>query len=248
MKQEYLDEIKQHQSLFFDEIDRACLSGKLSEISETFPDFKEKVIKNLRWGLFLRKNTKSLKNIKTKPNFSGDFSFENEALFYVSSIELQLLENEIKAQDIFQCPIFSDYVYENIKNKDLFIDFECHDFEVTVQTKESENVDVNINDLLSIYELRLTLPESEDVLNIIVKRNMSDWEINIIDTYDQWKWDFSENQQKRSYLQVGGHGSWIQYSYDKEYIAQVNNDVGDCGSVYVYFSEQGKFKGHVDMY
>ena len=48
-------------------------------------------------------------------------------------------------------------------------------------------------------------------------------------------------------FQVGGHGRWTQDDYNNSYIAQLNFDIGDSGSIYIYTDSQS-IKSQLDMF
>ena len=98
--------------------------------------------------------------------------------------------------------------------------------------------------------IAITLPDSGVVFDTLIKGNIYDeanlWSLEYLDKYDMWKNDVMEKLY--DYLwQIGGHGRWIQSDYNDTYLAQVNIEIGDAGSIFIECAKE-KITGGIDMF
>lgn len=246
-----VQEIKQHEQEFFTKIERA-MQEQLADCLMIMPDLKERIIKGLRWALFSRDGKQSpseavLSQIQTKTKWKeSEGMYEPDALLKVSGPEVLAVEDFIVSQGLHVAPIFTQSVKQKLQGKDVFVTFEYEDLDTQVVAKPAHTHSVNLKPFLQAFELRLTLPDVDEIFGFADLREIQDWQFEYIDAYEEWKWQVEHQGHRHPYIQIGGHGHWIQGSYDDCYIAQVNNDVGDCGSVYIMVEEE--FKGWVDMH
>ncbi len=125
-----------------------------------------------------------------------------------------------------------------------------HSFEATHQREYYRNHDVFEGCEAKIEQdvfLIPTLPSSETVFKQFIEGGIfspkNEWILEYLDMYDDAMF---EVQKHRYYIQIGGHGSFIQDELDG-YIGQVNAEIGDAGSFYVYL-EKDEIKAEVQMY
>ena len=105
--------------------------------------------------------------------------------------------------------------------------------------------------LLSEFNARLTLPSVEAVFPGYFKVPSHDsWYWHRIDLYESWAYScFPFNTSLgMPYAQVGGYGQFVQSGEDTEFVAQINNEVGDCGSTYLLYRKPQGFLADIQMH
>ncbi|MHB8410018.1 MAG: hypothetical protein ACYDHY_18385 [Acidiferrobacterales bacterium] len=99
--------------------------------------------------------------------------------------------------------------------------------------------------LLSTFRVGLTPPGSDTLFP----------DLGTHDLGDRFYWGRVETYEKcmdrlriglRPYIQVGGWGAFMQGGDDRRYVAQVNADIGDAGSLYVASSD-GHLGAEIEM-
>jgi hypothetical protein len=245
MEQGQINEILKHQKDFFSAIDIA-VEKDLAIIQMPAKELKERIIEGLRWGLFLRKNVRQVHGLRTAVFNSRD-EYELEPLMRLNFHEIRSLQEEMEAYGFYHCPIFSDKIDKKFLDTEIQVNF-CHDtLESNIREIRSIFSRTDTKKLLKCFDVKLTLPDAEEIFDIEEGGYPLDAEtIAELDAYDHWKWSIEKHYD--SLLQIGGNGRWTQYNYGETYIAQVNNDVGDAGAVYVTLSKKGDFKSFVEMY
>lgn len=248
MKQEYITEITEHQEKMLAVIHSAC-EDKLEMCGYVVDDLEKKIIAGMRWALVLRKSDEKSKKTQTCISWDEQREYcDKQDLLQVSCAEIFQLQDELKGQ-IFDLPIFSPVIKKYLKDKTISLDFEYEGLQTEIYIK-TEKSSSSVDDLLVDYRLQLTLPEYDTIFpdcgNIM---DIPQWMLEHVDTYETFTWDVRQLFQRIDpYVQIGGYGRWIQGSYSDTYIAQVNNDVGDAGSVFLCCSEEGKIDAWVDMH
>lgn len=208
---------------------------ELEKIKEDLPEFEKVVKQHMRWAMFFADPIFTSKNKNSE--FNLPYSF------------MEAASKEIKNQYGVESPVFFSPVVESaFKGKQLsvFVDYEDCDVEVKVKDADgSFTIDPSIPLILA-----LTYPDSEVVFNDLVEGWVGDpqnkWVYDHMDTYDRWTRE-ALSRAYNLYYQVGGFGRLIQDSHGHDYIAQINNNIGDYGSVFVIADERG-ISGHVEMY
>jgi hypothetical protein len=243
MEQGQINEILKHQKELLSSIDRTIEDG-LRDAKLSTAELRKKVLGGLRWGLFLRKGVKNVNSSRTVAFPSDEIGLA--PLVRINFHEIMALQKQIKTFGFYKAPIFSDEIDQKFLNREIKVDF-CHD------TLKSTIVEVlstfnrpDTTKLLKHFEFKLTLPDAEEVFGIDDESLVDDDTLMQLDAYDEWK--FSIEQDYDTYFQIGGNGKWIQNCYSHNYIAQVNNGVGEDGSVYIVFRPNGDFKSIVEMY
>lgn len=243
MEQSQINEILKHQKDFLSAVDDA-VDWKLYDVQMSSEDLKNRILSGLRWGLFLRKGVKTFDGLRTC-TFQPQDKNEMNPLVRINFHEIRSLQNEMESFGFQPCPIFSPKIDKKFFDTEIEVSFSDEDMESSVKEVRSTFRKTDTAKLLKCFNLFLTLPDAEDVFQITHEATASDRTVADMQVYDDWKW-FIEKKYN-SYLQIGGHGDWIQYNYTDTFIAQVNNDVGDCGSVFIVASPKGDFDSFVDM-
>ncbi len=144
---------------------------------------------------------------------------------------------EIKAKypDIH---IFDSDVEKRLMVQSFEFEYDNH------KTYFSECDDDTLNQTMYLIAM---IPPSEKVFEKFIDGSFSakhnEWILEYFDKYDDI---FYEMMPKQYYIQLGGYGAFIQYDVDS-YIGQVNAEIGDAGSVYVYVDDS-ELKTEVQMY
>lgn len=248
MKQEYIAEIIAHQEKMMATIHYAC-TDKLEMCGYAIDALEEKIIAGMRWALLLRNEDGGLKKGQTRINWDAQREYyDKQDLLQVSCAEIFQLQQELKGS-IFELPIFSPMIEKYLKDKTISLDFKYQGLQTDIHIKDEQALSC-VDDLLVDYKLQLTLPDYDTIFpDCESLMDIPQWMLEYIDTYETFAWDVRQMFQRvEPYVQIGGYGKWIQGSYSDTYIAQVNNDVGDAGSVFLCCSELGKFDAWVDMH
>ena len=230
----------------FNLIDEAC-AGVLADIILVYPEFKQKLLSELRWGIYSNQAPK----LKPKKGYLFASNGRFEPLMQVSDSYVEEAKQALKEADEKEMPFF-DVVTENLlkhKSAEVAVDY------------ESLDVLVDLLDIDESYEqgngepvVALTLPDSETVFAPLMTQTdnwkdlikFNSWLYEYMDSYEEWRYKVMAELFDYTY-QVGGHGRWIQGDFNNRYLGQANLGLGDDGSVYIY-TDNDTFKGHVDMY
>lgn len=243
MEQGQINEILKHQKELLSSIDRTIEDG-LRDAKLSIDELKKKVLGGLRWGLFLRKDVKNINSSRTIAFPSDEIGLA--PLVRINFHEICALQKQIKTFGFYKAPIFSDEIDQQFLNREVKVNF-CHDtLKTTIVEVLSTFNKADTTKLLKHFEFKLTLPEAEEVFGIDNESLVDDETLMQLDVYDEWK--SSIEQDYDTYFQIGGNGKWIQNCYSHNYIAQVNNDIGDGGSVYIVLRPNGDFKSIVEMF
>jgi len=162
----------------------------------------------------------------------------SDALLDISMSEIQRVVDAIaQTPSVEQYMLLPEEILANPKKLRLFMDPESLECRVEVEGDTTPA----LGDILELFELRLTMPDVDTVFPEI-----HEWMWDYIDQYEQVQWDWTQlsKTHTQAYVQIGGHASWAQGGFSDDFIAQVNNDVGDAGSVYIHSS----FKAYVQMH
>lgn len=243
MEQGQINEILKHQKELLSSIDRTIEDG-LRDAKLSIDELKKKVLGGLRWGLFLRKDVKNINSSRTIAFPSDEIGLA--PLVRINFHEICALQKQIKTFGFYKAPIFGDEIDQQFLNREVKVSF-CHDtLKTTIVEVLSTFNKADTTKLLKHFEFKLTLPDAEEVFGIDNESLVDDETLMQLDVYDEWK--SSIEQDYDTYFQIGGNGKWIQNCYSHNYIAQVNNDVGDGGSVYIVLRPNGDFKSIVEMF
>lgn len=213
-------------------------SNELADLLIMFPTLKENVTKNLLWGIFSNHSIYS----KTE-HFQQD---EN----YVFSFDYSLIEQakkELKNNSIIHLSFFSNEVDKFLQKNSFNAFFNRDCFSSKIDLIENPSFVINPNTPIT---LSLTLPDSHIVFHSFIKNDLFDkenlWLLPYMDEYEQIKHKIMSSLYSFTF-QVGGHGRWTQDDYNNSYIAQLNFDIGDSGSIYIYTDSQS-IKSQLDMF
>jgi hypothetical protein len=244
MNQEQFNKAKQNQEKMLSAISEG-LENKLELTMVLVPDLKERLLRGLRWSFFLSEEINLPTQTKlTASNNKRDFS----PLITIDGNEVLESFSEIKKHDLLQVGMFIPEVESGIKNKIVEISLSYEDCETLVLSKVSSAKNVNVEEFFKYFELQLTLPGVDEVFDGYNLDSLSKIQLEAMDEFEHWRWDVGNKVHAYPYLQIGGNGHWIQGDYSDSYFAQVNNDIGDAGSVYILYSDDGDFQSWVDMY
>lgn len=211
---------------FYQIIDTA-IQNELSEVAEVFPDFAENLKSHVLWGIF------SNDEIYKAPG----------VLFGMNYDVIELAKQQVKEQQsIADAQFFASSVEAQLQGKSFTVDVDYEDSEAFVkEPKKPLVINTQFNAVVS-----LTLPDYQVVFDKYMPNGHNPMLNNLIDIYGHWRFA-AMNQLYNYYYQIGGHGRWIQYDYNNKYIAQINANIGDAGSVFVSV-EDNKIIANVDMY
>lgn len=245
MGQEKIQEILKHQEEFLSTIDKA-LDEKLLETSWQVDSLKDKILGGLRWGLFLRPKVEERPELRTTTKLAKDSFHDSSALVRINFQEIEALQKCFADWGVKDFPIFSPKIDKEMLTGEIEVDFSYESLDADVShTKQADQGVVPVN-FLDFYELRLTLPDVFEAFGMDEDGSIPKWMEDSFDVYENWKWEV-EARRRDYYVQIGGHGAWIQGSYTDTYIAQVNNDVGDAGAVFITAQPEKEFLAWVDM-
>lgn len=244
MNQEQFNKAKQNQEKMLKAISDG-LEKKLELTIVLVPDLKERLMKGLRWSFFLDEEINLPLNTKlTATNNKRDFS----PLVTIDGNEVLEAFSEIKKHDLLQVDMFIHEVENGIKDKVVEISLNYEDCETLVSSKKSTVAKVNTEEFFKYFDLYLTLPSVDEIFEGYNLDSLSKIQLEAMDEFEHWRWEVGNEVHAYPYLQIGGNGHWIQGDYSDSYFAQVNNDIGDAGSVYIVYSDDGDFQSWVDMY
>ena len=68
-----------------------------------------------------------------------------------------------------------------------------------------------------------------------------------MDLYEAWKESAEGDRCLDDCVQIGGWARFVQSGRQEDYLAQVNNDVGDSGSVYLMRDASGSLRADIQM-
>lgn len=215
-----------------------ALQTSLQELVVMFPDFHQKVLDSVLWGIFSKEDP--FEAPEENKSYHNSFAYLSYEIVELARQKLQE-SGEINPQ-FFYYKV--DEIFQK-KGVEIYLDYEDSD----VLTVEVEKQKRQINKEFQGF-IALTLPDSGIVFESLIEGNVYDnanvWVLEYMDTYDAWRHEIMRSLY--AYLwQIGGHGRWIQSDYNETYIAQANIDIGDAGSVFIEVRE-GEMKGYVDMY
>lgn len=108
---------------------------------------------------------------------------------------------------------------------------------------------VRIPALSASFAPRLTIPEVEVLFPDLWESSQTHntWLWHRIELYEAWQEQVCPGRRRDDYIQVGGWASFVQDGDQGRYVAQVNNDIGDAGSVYLMCDEAGELQADVQM-
>lgn len=213
-----------------------ALLDKLSDIVLIYPDFADNVKKNMLWGIFSKESCYSIDKMRHEDFAHIDYTIVEKAREF------------LQANAVTDPQFFAPSVEQYLKDKKLTVSMQFEDCEVTVEeTQEVKNIRREFQGILC-----LTFPDADIVFDSMIQGDLFDstgqneWLLGYVDIYEDWRHEAMRCQYH--YLwQLGGHGRWIQRDYNGTYIAQVNIDIGDAGSVYIEVVENIPM-GCVDMH
>lgn len=241
-----------------------AVSSTLSECLFYFPDMHGNILTNLRWGFFLTDSAKkslfTCNPQKTSTSTFPCFVDLNEEKTFIGQLNFAQIfkaENyiqEILAEDsIATHTVFDSKTYHIACEKlaQIFINFT--DYTSCIESNQLENKLISSSELDSFFqafEPRLMLPPASIALGFTDYDNLCDSQCDCADIYQKWQWEIQKKlsiDSHSTYMQIGGYSNCIQSDPDN-YIGQINNDIGDGGSVVVYIDNNTMaIKGYIDM-
>lgn len=251
MPKHWIEDTISHQAVALNTISQA-VTLSLFECNTLTSELQQKIVSGLRWGLFMKDKVAIdvKEKIQTTTVVSGDSQGDMQPLIQIDFGEIDKIQKMINEYtSLIDADIFSPVIKEFLDGKSVKVLFSYEEVEAKTIVSDAAKKSANIDQIMDVFELRLTLPEYDAVFDEITDiRHVSKTTLEAISLYEEWKWETEKKWGKDSYVQIGGHGSWIQGEYTHSYISQVNNDVGDAGSVFVCCDASGKFDAWVDMH
>lgn len=233
--------------LFNSPLDGASLA-KLAPIVEVLPNFTEIVKENMLWGIFSKEDIFSLPQKLSKDHpFKPRGDYNN--IFNLSYEFIEQAKAQVKEKFSIENPMFFvPEVEATIIGKQISANVEYEDCDVKVNNLLDSQTYFNKNEVEVI--IAPTLPDCYVVFGALINGNCFEptntWVLPYMDSYEEWRREVM-HELYNYYIQIGGHGRWIQNDYNGTYIAQVNNDIGDGGSIFIMASN-GDIQGYVDMH
>lgn len=210
------------------------LATDLNSVVSIFPEVKEKIEKEMLWGIFFEK-------------LPYEIPFQYDEMFSIPYSIVQASRSAIGQLD--NRNFFAPGIEEALQGKQVIITLDYEDCDAETYFRK-EKTPVILDQSMEII-VSPTLPDAEMVFSDLIQGNIFEgekntWLFEYMDLYDEARYQIMEKLY-RYYYQIGGHGRWIQGDYNGRYIAQVNNGIGDAGSVFVTYTNN-KFLAWVDMY
>lgn len=239
MKTALIEKTQQLETL----LDQA-LAGTLETASYSVEGLKEKILSQVRWGFFLKVIPDEIDREKAR----GTLPFIQGREYGLGQVDFaQVFAAEKYIRDLMAetgLPVFGTPVYLQ-KTKGMV---QASLDDVDVDIKECSPSSATVDQFFTYFEPRLTLPELGFVFDVGDYRDIQEWQWDDITAYEEWTWKVMEEIGTRdSYMQVGGWPDFVQSGDSDSYIAQINADIGDCGSAYLTVESDGRVTGHVQM-
>ena len=224
--------------------------GMLADTSLVISDLESRIMSAIRPGIFLDKGEKL--------GWACLGQFDLPYFTQFPTLPEVYATGEVKGE------LFSDKVKRSsyLEKKVLVtLDYDSEDYTVVcVTTTEAFSVVASGARIikparvarqaeeLPEWQVRLTLP-SPFILFDSEEEGVEDWQWEYISAYEEWQFQMQEKLciGLRPYIQVGGWPSYIQSGEDSEFIAQINCEIGDAGSVYLT-TDGTLLEGFVQMF
>lgn len=202
----------------------ALIKSSLFQTSCLIPDVEEKIVKNLRWGLFSK-----------------------DALWSLNGAELYKLHQYLL--DKTSIGLFSPKSLKVLKDKEWSVHYDAEEMQSNVEVQKIQNKDstTSFEDLLQKMNIQLCLPDYKVIFQEFISEESEMDNLWVYDYVDEYE-EFKENFAIKSLTQVGGYGNFIQTEYDNSYIGQLNLDIGDAGSIYMYVCVDNQISTNIDMH
>lgn len=237
--------IDEQFSLISQEIAHESSGGLLEELSWHVPDFREKILSHIRPGIFMCKHDFSLKDCLKW----DEKSLAELDLSYFTG--LPGLE-QVKSIDAIKGELFSQRVMASGFDKSRLVitmdwDNYSYDMAKIKAVKSFTHEHMMVKDL---WDVRLMLAPPDVILGLAGYGDVAEWQWNMIDGYEKFVHAIAQKLHTGlyPYIQVGGWANYIQDGDEDDFIAQINCDVGDAGSVYVTLGSKGKLEAFVQMF
>lgn len=222
--------------------------GKLGPLLDIMPNFAETVKENMLWGIFAEKDIFSLsKGLGKDHELAARGYYSN--MFNLPYDFIEEAKSQVKEKfNIEQPKFFAQEVETILTGKQIAASLDYEDCDVKVAAVTNAQKCFNKSNVEVIVSP--TLPDSDVVFASLINGNYFEpantWVLPYMDAYDEWRHEVMRELHDY-YIQIGGHGRWVQNNYNGTYVAQVNNDIGDAGSVFIMANE-GNIEGYVDMH
>jgi hypothetical protein len=234
--------------ILHDGLDQA-LKGPLEHTSWVFDNFRERVLKNVRPGLFLYRN---------------DSRPYTKHLLEINMAELSAFDKELVANfpEWFPNSMFGPKVDEQARSQHVTLDFDYDHSQVSLTAQPAIVPDEGgwpfplpkvEGQLITqpprlVWKLIPTPPPPYVVFGFQWHYDdVQKWQWEYVDAYETWyRSVYPRELLYRAEAQIGGWADFRQDADYDEYIAQANTDHGDHGAVYLSYSD-GDFYGHEQM-
>lgn len=219
---------------------RQAMMENLADIVMILPHVEDEIIDRLRWAIF----SESRYNMMDRPRLKrydhcADIAghiFDDAALFLDAHGELS--RPFITAEVRHACIGREMHVYVDAEDCDVQVIVEPVSLAAEINTKDA-------------FYLACSLPDSAIVFESLIQGDLyhdaNIWLYPYMEMYDDWVYTIMFKYQKMLW-QMGGYGRYIQKDYEDRYIGQINLDIGDAGSVYLYVDSKGEINGSIDMH
>lgn len=211
---------------------KACLEGgELFEMSLNVEDLEHKIMSSIRFAMF------SLKGLEEEDSpFTSMLKSDRgdaKALLHLNVSEV------VQLNELFDghSPLQKSMDLEKLGNKSVKVYFDYERSHPSVRVERCEGFDIDMQEVLKRWECLPVLPPIDTFLDLdaIDSDDTYMWEIS--DAYEEWKWEIEGKMFGNRFIQIGGWPHWVQDGDDEKFVARINNEWGDGGSVYLYYDE-----------
>ena len=126
---------------------------------------------------------------------------------------------------------------ESLGSKMVKVYFDYSHSRAVLRVDRCSHTCLNLSEVLSRWECLPVLPPVGELIDLdsIDLKDSYMWQI--IDSYEEWKWALEARTIKNRFIQIGGWPYWIQDGEDEKFVARINNEWGDGGSVYLCYNK-----------
>ncbi len=234
-----IDEIKHITS-------KASLEGgELFEMSLNVDDLEHKIVSLTRFAMFSRLGLKGEISTLTSILKGEKGNSETSSLLNLNVSEVVQLNALFDSHS----PLQKSMDLAKLGNKMVKIYFDNAHSKAVMRVERCSDTVLNLPEALSRWEFLPVLPPVSELIDLdsIDLKDPYMWQV--VDSYEEWKWALESRTIKQRYIQIGGWPYWIQDGEDDKFVARINNEWGDGGSVYLCYDEDShKFSVSAQTY
>lgn len=198
------------------------LENELSDLALILPEILTEVEKNILYGVFSNSH----------PYKINDFDFFEYT--YLTHISYDLIK-DIKEKLNIDVKFFNQIANEEYEKYDFKLYVNYSSLETLCKKEHKKDKEYNFGYTATVVP---TLPDSETLFKSLIQddlyNNSNEWLYEYMDKYDNFRLKLLSKYYNMSW-QFGGYGNFIQSSYVDGYVGQANIDIGDSGSIILYY-------------